>query len=180
MDGGGDGDVEIRAANLPADADALADVYRSSAAHHARLRPDRYRVPDRAAAAGRYRDRPAGATTVVAEVGGAVVGAAVVRILPLPSDAGMLSPVRSASIDVAVLDGYRGRGIGERLMRAAEAVARERGAARVLLDVAAGNERALRFYQDRLGYRPFGVLLEADLEPDATAAPAGVGDEAGR
>lgn len=175
----GDGQVEIRAASLPADAGALAEVYRSSAAHHVGLHPDVYRVPEPAAVAARYRDpsAQAGVTILVAEVGSAVVGAAAVRLLPLPDSASMLAPVRAASIDVAVLGGHRGRGIGERLMTAAQAVARERGAARVVLDVAAANERALRFYQERLGYRPFGVLLVSDLDPSEDAPPATVDGE---
>jgi ribosomal protein S18 acetylase RimI-like enzyme len=108
---------------------------------------------------------------------GAVVGADAVRLPPVPDAASMLAPVRSASIDVAVLDGHRGGGIGERLMRAAEAVARERGAARVVLDVAAGNDRALRFYRERLGYRPFGVLLVSDPDRGEDAPPATVDGE---
>lgn len=46
-------DVKVRTANLPADADALAAVYRSSAAHHARLDAGLYRVPALKAVADR-------------------------------------------------------------------------------------------------------------------------------
>ena len=54
-------------------------------------------------------------------------------------------------------------------MAAAEALARARGARRVLLDVAAANQRAVRFYR-RLGYTELGLLLLKPLvtrdEPD--------------
>jgi ribosomal protein S18 acetylase RimI-like enzyme len=82
---------------------------------------------------------------------------------PEPHPASMIRPAPTATIDVAVVPGWRGRGLGARLMLAAEALARERGARRVLLDVAAANQRALRFYQHRLGYRPLGSLLEKRL-----------------
>jgi ribosomal protein S18 acetylase RimI-like enzyme len=158
-------DVRVRVADLPADADALAAVYISSAAHHAGLDPDFYQVPTREAVADRYRDPShlREAVILVAEVGGVVVGMATVRMLPPTSEASMVTPARAASVDVALLGAYRGRGIGERLMRSAEAAARIGGADRVVLDVAAANERALRFYQDRLGYRMFGALLMKPL-----------------
>jgi ribosomal protein S18 acetylase RimI-like enzyme len=86
------------------------------------------------------------------------------RMAPAPSRASMVAPVPTAVIDVAVLGGHRGAGIGTRLLRAAESLARRRGARRVQLDAAAANREALRFYQARLGYRPFGMLLQKSLE----------------
>lgn len=154
-------DVRIRVADLPADAEALARVYVASAEHHAGLDPVFYRVPELGAVADRYRQdagRP-DATLLVAEVAGAVVGMVGVRMLPDAGEASMVAPARAASVEIAVLPGRRGRGIGARLMGAAEAAAQERGARRIVLDAAAANESALRFYQERMGYRPFGMLL---------------------
>jgi ribosomal protein S18 acetylase RimI-like enzyme len=157
--------VQIREAELPADADALAEVYVSSAEHHAGLDPGFYRVPERSAVAARYRraSEELDAVILVAEVAGAVIGMASVQMAPVPTAASMVAPVPAAAVDVAVLPGHRGEGVGARLMAAAEQVARERGAARMVLDAAAANRRALRFYQEHLGYRPFGVLLAKPL-----------------
>lgn len=53
--------------------------------------------------------------------------------------------------DVAVLPGYRGRRIGERMLELAEAIARERGACKLTLEVLSGNAGAMRLYQ-RAGF----------------------------
>jgi ribosomal protein S18 acetylase RimI-like enzyme len=53
--------------------------------------------------------------------------------------------------DLAVLPDWRGRGIGRRLLRAAEGVARERGCCKVTLEVRGDNAAALALYA-RLGY----------------------------
>lgn len=49
--------------------------------------------------------------------------------------------------DLAVLPEHRGRGIGRALLRAVEAAARERGCARLTLEVLANNEQARRLYE---------------------------------
>src|SRR5262245_20017579 len=157
--------VVIRPVALPADAAALARIYVSSAEHHAGLDPERYRVPALEAVADRYRQAApeAGELILVAEVAGEVVAMARVRLSPTPSEASMMTPVPGARVDIAVLPAYRSQGLGERLMRAAEAAARRLGARRMVLDAAAANQRALKFYEDRLGYRPFGILLTKPL-----------------
>lgn len=53
--------------------------------------------------------------------------------------------------DVAVLPGYRGRRIGERMLELTEAIARERGACKLTLEVLSGNSGAMRLYQ-RAGF----------------------------
>jgi ribosomal-protein-alanine N-acetyltransferase len=61
-------------------------------------------------------------------------------------------------LSVGVEPAARGRGIGTRLMAAALAEARRRGAASVVLEVAADNEAARRLYAGlgfaRVGHRP--------------------------
>jgi ribosomal protein S18 acetylase RimI-like enzyme len=53
--------------------------------------------------------------------------------------------------DVAVLPGYRGLRIAERMLELVEAIARERGACKLTLEVLEGNAPAARLYQ-RIGF----------------------------
>lgn len=53
--------------------------------------------------------------------------------------------------DVAVVDGYRGRRIAERMLELVEVLARERGACKLTLEVLAGNLAANRLYA-RIGF----------------------------
>jgi ribosomal protein S18 acetylase RimI-like enzyme len=56
--------------------------------------------------------------------------------------------------DLAVLPGQRGRGIGQALLAACEAYARERGCCKLTLEVLSGNQRALRSYE-QFGFAPY-------------------------
>jgi ribosomal protein S18 acetylase RimI-like enzyme len=155
----------IRSAVLPADAEGLAGVYVSSASHHARLDPGFYRVPSLAAVTARYRSGPAGTRPdlLVAELDGRIIGMAELTELTAPGPASMITPLRTGSVDVAVLDTHRGQGVGGLMMRAVERAARARGLQRLMLDAASANDRALHFYRAKLGYRDQGVLLRKDL-----------------
>ncbi len=53
--------------------------------------------------------------------------------------------------DVAVLASHRGRGIAEQMLSLAEAIAVERGAVKMTLEVLSGNHGAVRLYE-RIGY----------------------------
>lgn len=53
--------------------------------------------------------------------------------------------------DLAVLSGYRGQRIGERMLVLVEQVARARGACKLTLEVLQGNSNAIRLYQ-RVGF----------------------------
>jgi ribosomal protein S18 acetylase RimI-like enzyme len=155
----------IRQAVIPADADGLARVYVSSAAHHARLDPGFYRVPPVDAVAERYRSGAAGPRPdlIVAELNGRIIGMAGLAELAPPGPASMIEPMRTASVEVAVLDEHRGRGVGSLLMQAAEHAARAQGMRRLMLDAACANDEALHFYRTRLGYQDQGVFLRKDL-----------------
>ena len=53
--------------------------------------------------------------------------------------------------DVAVLPGYRGQGIAEKMLVLAEQIARERGACKLTLEVLQGNVGAIKLYH-RIGF----------------------------
>jgi ribosomal protein S18 acetylase RimI-like enzyme len=53
--------------------------------------------------------------------------------------------------DVAVLSAYRGRGIADQMLALCEAIARERGACKMTLEVLQGNVGAIRAYE-RFGF----------------------------
>lgn len=81
----------------------------------------------------------------------------------------MVAPLRTASVDVAVLETNRGQGVATLLMQAVEQAAHAQGIQRLMLDAAAANDRALHFYRAQHGYRNHGVFLRKDLpaHPDA-------------
>lgn len=155
----------IRQAVIPSDADGLARVYVSSAAHHARLDPGFYRVPPLDAVAEQYRSGRAGRRPdlLLAELDDRIIGMAVLTEQALPGLASMIAPTRTASVDVAVLDEHRGQGVGTLLMLAVEQAARTQRVRRLILDAACANDEALRFYRVRLGYQDQGILLRKDL-----------------
>jgi GNAT superfamily N-acetyltransferase len=156
--------VEIRPATLD-DLDELVSVYLSAAAHHAAVDPDGYIVPAPADAAARWRhkieSRGPDAECVVSVVDGRVVGMASIEVLPSPGVGSMVRPLRMAEIGIGILDGFRGIGIGRRLMADLEGWATDHGIERIILLVARGNDGATRLYR-RLGYLDDGIVLRKD------------------
>ena len=158
-------DVVIRPAVLPGDAAGLSAIYRSSAAHHARLDPSRYRVPEQEPVVAHFvglGDASADGVILVAEAAEALVGYVQIRRRPDPSPASMLRPIPSASVDVAVIPGRRGQGIGRSLLSAADEWAATHGLAVLVLDALMANTAALSFYDD-CNYQPFGSLMEREV-----------------
>ncbi|HXA41853.1 MAG TPA: GNAT family N-acetyltransferase [Candidatus Solibacter sp.] len=153
--------VRIRPARLE-DAGALADIYMASAEHHQRLDPSLYRQPDWELLEERYRSRlPSGEDSVIlaAVVEGDVVGLVDVQLKHPDGEPRMLRDAVSAEIDIAVLPESRGSGVGTELMAAAEAWAFEHGAEFMTLQVHTANVDAIRFYQERHGWRTSGLFM---------------------
>lgn len=78
--------VLLRAAR-GGDVGSLADIYRSSAAHHVAIDPKRYRVPDRESVASHFREalvEDGGDAITVAEDDGVVVGFVHLRAMSDP------------------------------------------------------------------------------------------------
>jgi ribosomal protein S18 acetylase RimI-like enzyme len=155
--------VIIRPA-VAADFEALVDLDLDSARHHAALDPDFYHVPPRSDVAAFLERRLADPDRelLVAEIDGAVVGMVDVTAQEPPDPGSIIRPIPSVDIGISVAEAWRGQGIGQALMAAAETRARERGAQLVVLDMSAANLDALRFYRS-LGYREFGLFLRREI-----------------
>jgi aminoglycoside 6'-N-acetyltransferase len=154
--------IVIRPAT-PDDEPAMVELEHASAIHHASVDPARWRVPPIDAIAAYRRNRrvadPDGGA-LVAEEDGQIVG--MVELLPrgFTAEAGAARlPIPSVDIGLSVAPKWRGRGVGTALMRAAEEWAREHGASRIILDLAAANTGALHLYE-RLGYEVHGLLMD--------------------
>jgi len=80
---------------------------------------------------------------LVAEVGGGVVGYVRVEPLPGPATASHVQTING----IAVSPRHQRRGIARRLVDAALATARQRGAAKVQLHVLSTNQPAIRLYR---------------------------------
>lgn len=143
----------------------IADIYLAMARHHAALDPVEYHVPEHQAVVARFAGELDVADEadlhLVAEIDGLVVGSLDAFTRARPSAGSIRSRRRSASIGIAVDEGWRGRGIGTALLDAAEAWARERGLDALELDVADPNGDARRLYE-RLGY---GLVAHTLVKP---------------
>jgi aminoglycoside 6'-N-acetyltransferase len=173
------GRFDIRPAT-EADEEAMVDLELASAIHHAAVDPKRWRVPPRDAIAA-YRQRrreadPEGGALLAVAPDGQVVGMVEMLLRGFVGDPGQARiPIPSVDVGISVAPEWRGRGVGSALMHAAEGWAAEQGATRIVLDLAAANEGALRLYQ-RLGYETHGLLMDRELgeggEGDETAERA--------
>ena len=155
--------VTVREAR-PDDFDALVELDRASAVHHAAIDPGFYRVPERTAIAEFLRRRLENPDrqVLVAEADGAVIGMVDLTRADEPDPGSIVHPVPTVDIGISVLEDWRGQGVGHRLMAAAEASALARGARRIVLDMSSANVDALRFYRS-LGYAEHGLLLRREI-----------------
>jgi ribosomal protein S18 acetylase RimI-like enzyme len=150
--------ITVRPA-VPEDAEGIARTFAESAAHHAQLDPERYYVPATEMIQDRYREgrqhlsRPAGeAITFVADLAGEIAGFVDARLESSP-DAMHRGMIYCYIAEIAVSLRHQRKGIGQRLLRAAEEWGREGGASIACLEYHVANTRAAAFYQERMGYR---------------------------
>jgi GNAT superfamily N-acetyltransferase len=165
--------IEVRPAR-PGDGGDLARCWIDLGNHYAALDPEAFAAPAADGLAGWFEEllaqhRAGDSIWLVAEVDGRVVGSV---------DAHLERPVEDASRQIlrdlarprvtvdalGVEEAYRRRGVGTRLMRAVEAWARERGAARIVLTTFAAGPTSMPFYQQRMGYRQRSVVFGKYLD----------------
>jgi ribosomal protein S18 acetylase RimI-like enzyme len=101
-------------------------------------------------------DTLANGVALIAEDEGAPVGYALASVVPQ-------TPIRGHLYDLYVHADVRGRGVGRELIGATAERLRQRGVTHLSLDVALTNESARRLYE-RLGFRPYDVLMAAPLD----------------
>jgi putative acetyltransferase len=130
------------------DIDGALDVFEAVAAEGRWIGTE---LPfDRAARAERMRgelDDPAHAAGFVADDGGRIVGTIGLR----------LAPYGVADLGMALVDGYRGQGLGTRLLQAGIDWARDAGAHKMALQVWPHNDRAIALYE-KVGFAEEGRL----------------------
>ena len=166
--------VVIRPAT-PDDVEAMLDVYESVAAEGrwigGELPIDRERM--RRGWLERLDAGAESALTLVAEVDRRAIGQLDLWVTHGRAELGM-----------AILDGYRGRGIGSALMERAVAWARERGLAKVSLEVWPHNTAAIGLYEKfgfrREGYHPRHWVRKNGEAWDLISMGLVLGDATGR
>jgi len=136
--------ISIRKATA-ADVEALVPLLADLFSIEADFRPD---VERQRRGLALLLAAPAQSLVLVAERGGEVVGMVTVQLVVSTAE-GALSGLLE---DMVVAPAARGRGIGRRLLEAAEGWTRERGATRLQLLADRENGPALRFYE-RMGWR---------------------------
>jgi len=158
------GSGRVREARLQ-EIDLVAGLWELITEHHSSLDP-LFRMRRGPVAQGELREllralhRDPDATILVFDDGGSVQGVCIVRIDHAPP---ILEETERAEItDLGVRPELRRRGVGRRLVREAEAWARDRGVSRVELHVAHGNREGQAFWR-AMGYGDLMDVLHKRL-----------------
>ncbi len=155
--------ARVRPATL-ADWPAGRELLREGDELHAALAPNYFRAGEHTVLEWRSWLEDATAAVFVADAGEKplAAGLVVVRMYDTPQAPTMV-PRRRGHVEVVVVAArHRRCGVGQRLMDAAAAWARARGAVELVLTTWAGNEAADAFYR-RLGYQPLSTVLSRPL-----------------
>ena len=147
------------------DGEGMTTCWLDFGRYYATISPEHFRVPDAdgqaaefdAATARRIHQADADKCMLVAETDSRVVGFVGARVAQ-PWDTAPrqvmreLSQVRVETTVLAVAEAYRRQGVGTRLMEAAEAWARNRGAVLATVDTYVGSYLSVPFYLNRMRY----------------------------
>jgi ribosomal protein S18 acetylase RimI-like enzyme len=98
-------------------------------------------------------------TTLLADVDGQTAGLACLRVIPYMSDDRPYAELTELYVEAS----YRRQGVGRALLRSAEALAAQRGAAELILLTGPENAAGQAFYR-ALGYSDYGLALRRALD----------------
>ncbi len=146
---------------LPADRDAVVALIRQLNIVEADLTGDRLR--DHAAAAAYHDELCSGWQSAMAASSSRMEEGEVIAAMGfvVQTDAAyMVEEVRDYAVvtDLVVDARFRGRGIGQMLLREAERLTREAGLKRLTIAALAANERAARTYRE-FGFAPYVTIM---------------------
>jgi GNAT superfamily N-acetyltransferase len=153
------------------DVASLVRIHREFGTYYTALAPDDFQVPDEDGLAEYIASELDGGEDTlafVAEADGEVVGVLWARVeRPHPDARHQVIPIVGETrlhIDyVATTEDHRRRGVGARLVAAAEEWGRERGASVALTDTYADSPLSVPFWQERMGFRTRSLHLVKPL-----------------
>lgn len=162
--------ITIRGAR-PDDGPALVRIHADVARYYAELAADYFEAPGNVAgelAAHAAAPDAGSAHYLVAEARGAVVGALVARLVaaddkPVREQATDAAQIRLRIEYLATAAAWRSRGVGTRLVRAAEAWGRAAGATVAETTTFQGSPLSVPFWEDRMGYEELSINLRKRL-----------------
>jgi GNAT superfamily N-acetyltransferase len=160
----------------PGDGDGCARAWRDAGRYYAALVPEVIHEPDAQGLVewferGIADERSDDTLWLVAEDDGQVVGV-IEAVVNRPSPEARwqlqrdLSRVRLVITALAVVEGYRRKGVGTALMEAAETWGRQKGAEVAVTDTNLSSPLSVPFYENRMGYDRQAVILRKTLAPE--------------
>ncbi len=158
--------ISIRAA-LESDYEAVNTLFTEELAYHIKLKPDIFQMADPVMTKAWYADELAKENTsmLIAEENQAVVGLIAIFVRNNPEDPIFKTRRYTHIEDVIVARTHRGRGIGRRLMVAAQEWAVTQSATAIDLWVWEENDAAIGFY-NHLGYKTVRRVMQHKLDYD--------------
>jgi GNAT superfamily N-acetyltransferase len=166
--------ITVREAR-PGDGAGIARAHLDSAAYYVRLAPDLFRMPDEEGLVAFVDPKPdAGSSDssmlleLVAEVDGEVAGHLEAHLLP-PDDTARwqllpdLGKTRLVINALATADPYKRQGVATRLVEAAEAWGRARGASVAVCDTYVASPLSVPFWEERMSYTRRSIVFRKPL-----------------
>ena len=157
-------DVVIRKA-LERDFDQVSIIFADENAFHSQLLPERFQIADPIMTPDWFKNilTNENKALLVAELDHRLLGLVLIALMTAPDDP-IFKPRRYAYIEeVAVLEEYRGQGIGRQLMTKCHEWITAQGVKEVELFVWEDNPNAIRFY-GQLGYQTVRRGMKLDLD----------------
>jgi len=156
---------------LKSDFDQVGQVFTQENKFHARLVPEIIQVAKPIMTRLWFDEKLSNPNKAlfVAEFGKEIVGVLLIEMRTSPDDP-IFRPRTYAYLDeIAVVEKYRGRGIGQSLMAKAHAWALAQGISEIELNVWQVNTKAIQFYE-RLGYTTMRRTMKAILNQGSAGA----------